>query len=280
MRAGKILEPAIANLAQDMSEFIFKKCTWFLADDEHRLGGTPDFYVTDTSRGGFQGTGIADTKNVDWKVFQDWDREPPLHHELQLQTYLGLDNRKWGLLVYLVGGNEIQIFTREFRPKLFAEIETRARAFWDRVESETPPDADFEVDADVIATLHREMGRGAILDLGDDNYTNDLAARYLDAQRRKTEAEKEQKAVKAELFTKLDDAEQARCRNFWITARSVAGNPGKEITPDMVGQRINPRSPYRRLTIKAIDDEKEISNGTTNSHATGPDHDKARAAAG
>jgi predicted phage-related endonuclease len=209
------------------------------------LGGHPDRRVICPERG----PGILEVKTADWLVRKDWGDEPPMHYLLQSQAYQGLDKVQWGDVLVLVGGNKLERFCYDFRPKIYAEIEKRVAEFWRSIEANEPPPADYARDLDTIADLNRE-GTDEVVDLTADNLAHEAAAAFLFAKEARLEAEKREDAAKAELLDKLGAASVARLNGFTVRATNVAALPPTEITADMIGTTIGGRKAYRRLTVK------------------------------
>jgi predicted phage-related endonuclease len=206
------------------------------------LGGHPDRRVICPQRG----PGILEIKTADWLVFKQWGDEPPAHYLIQSQAYQGLDGVAWGDVLVLVGGNRLERFCYDFRPKIYAEIERRVADFWRSVEANDPPPADYARDLDTISALYRE-GMGDVVDLTADNLAHEAAAAFLFAKEARLEAEKREDAAKAELLDKLGVASTATLNGFLVRATTVAAIPERAAEP---GEIIRGRKAYRRLTVK------------------------------
>lgn len=206
------------------------------------LGGHPDRRVICPTRG----PGILEVKMVDWLERKKWGDEPPLHYLLQNQSYQGLDGVMWGDVIVLVGGNKLERFQYDFRPKLFAEIEARVEAFWRDVEAGKAPPADYTRDGSVIAELYADAG-DTLIDLRSDNLACIAAAEFLAADAEVKIAEKRRDAAKAELMEKLGEHGTGLCDGFTIKASRVAATPDREAKP---GEIIKGRKSYRRFSVK------------------------------
>lgn len=211
-------------------------------DNGKGLGGHPDAIAICPVRG----RGVLEIKTVDWLVRKGWGDEPPLNYLLQSQTYQGLAGVQWGDVLVLVGGNKLERFQYEFRPKIYAEIEKRVAAFWRTVEAGTPPPADYTRDLSTIKELHSEQGT-ATVDLVGDNRAAIAAAEYLAAAADERDAKKRKEAAQAELFEKLQEAAVGFADGFTIKSTLVAAIPEREAEP---GEIISGRRAYRRLSIK------------------------------
>lgn len=206
------------------------------------LGGHPDRRVICPKRG----PGIIETKMVDWLVRKSWGDEPPMHYLLQGNTYAGLDGVEWFDTLALVGGNKLERFCNDFRPKLYAEAEKRVEAFWETVRAGTPPPADYTRDLDAIKELYGEQGDETV-DLQSDNRAAAAAAEYLAAAEEEREARGRKEAAQAELFDKLRDASLGFATGFQIKSTLVAAVPDRVAEP---GEIIKGRRAYRRLYVK------------------------------
>lgn len=257
VQAGIFLEPAVAAWVADRTGWKIQKVRRHLVhSDLPFLAGSLDYEVVGHDRG----AGVLEIKTTDSFVARMWDEgDPPMHYELQLQTYLGITGRAWGAIAVLVGGNDLRLFERERRPKTIEKIEAAAAAFWASVREGREPTPDFRVDADVIAALYRSAQRGKMVDLTGDNYLSDLCARWIDSGERMRAAEAEREAIKAELLTKIGDASIAMCGDHKISAAEVAPSPDKTVTADMVGSVLKGRSGYRRFTISTAKKAKEAA---------------------
>lgn len=237
---GLRLEPAIIAAAVDRFGYQLEETPRRLSNGKG-LGGHPDQLATDQ-----RGPGIIEIKTADYLVFKQWGSEPPEHYLLQAMAYAGLAGRAWCDIVVLVGGNKLERFCYDFRPKIYGEIERRVADFWQSVEANDPPSADYTRDLDTIADLYRD-GTDETVDLTADNLAHEAAAAFLFAKESRLEAEKREDAAKAELLDKLGSASTAMLNGFTVRATTVASIPDRTAQP---GEIIKGRRAYRRLTVK------------------------------
>ena len=213
-------------------------------DNGKGLGGHPDALAICPERG----LGVLEIKTADWLVRKSWGEEPPMNYLLQSQSYQGLARARWGDVLVLVGGNKLERFQYEFRPKIYAEIERRVAAFWRSVEANEPPPADYSRDLETIKALNAEQGDGTI-DLQTDNRAAIAAAEYLVAAEEEKAAKARKDAAQAELFDKMKDAAFGIAAGFQIRSTLVKAIPDREAEP---GEIIKGRKAYRRLSVKEI----------------------------
>jgi predicted phage-related endonuclease len=239
---GLRLEPAIIAAAADRYGYQLEETPRRLSNGKG-LGGHPDQLATDE-----RGPGIIEIKTADWLVFKSWGEEPPTHYLLQAMAYAGLAGRAWCDVLVLVGGNRLERFCYDFRPKIYAEIEKRVADFWQSVEANDPPPADYTRDLDTITELYRE-GTEEVVDLTADNLAHEAAAAFLFAKEARLDAEKREDAAKAELLDKLGSASCATLNGFTVRATTVAAVPERIAEP---GEIIKGRRAYRRITVKEV----------------------------
>lgn len=209
------------------------------------LGGHPDRRVTCPERG----PGLVEVKMVDWLERKKWGDEPPLHYLLQPNTYAGLDRVEWFDVLVLVGGNKLERFKYDFRPKLFAETERRVDAFWQSIADNKPPKPDFARDGDTIAELYADA-TDTLIDLQADNLAAIAAAEWLAADQECKAAAERRDAARAELMEKLGENTTALLAGFVVKAPLVKATPDSTITEKMVGQVLKGRKAFRRFSVK------------------------------
>ena len=242
---GVKLEAAIIDAAKERYGYTDREPADPPLSNGHGFGGHPDRRVICPSRG----PGIVEVKLVDWLVRKGWGDEPPLNYLVQGNGYAGLDGVTWFDMLVLVGGNKLERFQYDFRPKLYAETEARVDRFWLSVHAGKPPRPDYSRDGGAIAELFADPS-DTLIDLRRDNRMPELIEEYLEAKAEETAAGCRVDAAKAELLEKLGDNTTALVDGYSCRAPVVKGSPDKLITADMVGQVIKGRAAHRRFYIK------------------------------
>ncbi|WEK42944.1 MAG: YqaJ viral recombinase family protein [Candidatus Sphingomonas colombiensis] len=208
------------------------------------LGGHPDRRVVCPERG----PGILETKMVDWLERKKWGDEPPLHYLLQNLTYQGLDGVLWGDVIVLVGGNALERHCYDFRPSLYAEIESRVAEFWRSVESGEEPPVDYSRDG---KTLVEALGEPTeeIADLRENLDAEQDAIDFMAAKARRDAAEAEMEIAKTRLIERIGTAGKALLPSYRIGANMTKGTPDREAK---VGEIIKGRRGYRRFDVREV----------------------------
>lgn len=248
---GKLLEHVIAKTAAKRNSWKVRKARQYLsARPELPIGASVDYEISCPERG----PGILECKATDAWEFAKWeDGEPPLSHLLQLQTYLMLTGRSWGAVAVLVGGNRLLVFPYESRSDTAGMIRDGAREFWECVDNDTPPLADFARDSAVIGKLYQSVTERKTVDLTDNPRARELASLYRAASVSEKTAEKLKEATGAELRMLIGDAQVAFVDGFRIKSSHVAPIPEQLVMPADVGKKLwSGRAGYRRLTVSDI----------------------------
>lgn len=241
---GVKLEAAILEAAAERYGYADIERNVVLSNGEG-LGAHPDAMAYCPVR---KSRGYVEIKTADWLIRKQWGDEPPTSYLLQSQTGQGLAKVTWGDVLVLVGGNRLERFCYDFRPKIYAEIERRVADFWQSIEANDPPPADYTRDLDTIADLYRE-GTDEVVDLTADNLAHEAAAAFLFAKEARLKAEKEEDAAKAELMDKMGAASVATLNGFAVRTTTVAAVPERVAEP---GEIIKGRRAYRRITVKEV----------------------------
>jgi putative phage-type endonuclease len=88
--------------------------------------------------------GILEIKTANAEFLRDWEEEPPVGYQLQLQHQLIVLGKTWGSLACLIGGSRFRWKDREAHPKMQSVIIRKTEHFWKQLRGELPapePDA-------------------------------------------------------------------------------------------------------------------------------------------
>lgn len=89
-----------------------------------------------------QGPGDLSIKNTSEFKRKDWDDEPPLLYQVQLQHELAVTGLPWGSFAVLIGGNKFHWCDVARNDRFISYLIEREEEFWDRVIRGNPPAAD------------------------------------------------------------------------------------------------------------------------------------------
>lgn len=109
--------------------------------------------------------GVLEIKTTGNHRVADWDDEPPLHYQIQLQHQLAVTGMEWGTLCVLIGGQKLRWFDQERNERFIKAMADAEAAFWEKVLSQTPPPLDgSEATAEIITRLYpRDTGESVAL---------------------------------------------------------------------------------------------------------------------
>lgn len=219
MKAGKILEPAIAKLAGEELDCDVIPFKTYARDEADRMGSSFDYEIEYGKYNGW----LLEIKNVDFLVYRDqWeDDEAPDHIEVQCQHQLELTKRPGIIIACLVGGNDLKLIARERNEIMGAGIRKRIVKFWDDVTLGREPEPNFARDAEFIISLYQTAGDKAIV-VDESDPVGDLIERYRQARVEMKRAEDESKALKAEVLTLIDDVKKVKYGNLTLSCGEIA----------------------------------------------------------
>lgn len=138
---GKALEPAIA------SRYAKETVREVVQDGDYTLQRssvypwmccTIDRSLIDPQKGP-ENPGILSIKNVVGFKKSDWQDEPPVQYQIQLQHELIVLGRSWGSFAVLFNGHDFGWFDMPRNEKFCAFLIEKEREFWDRVMAQDPP---------------------------------------------------------------------------------------------------------------------------------------------
>ena len=126
---------------------------------------------------------------------------PPLHAAIQVLLAKHLAGADVAYIAALRVGHGVELDLVEVpeTPGLIERIEKAADAFWLAVERKEPPPPDFARDAELVLRMHRTVKEGSTIDLSGNNRLPAMLEEHAEVAEQKRQAEKLDKALKAEL---------------------------------------------------------------------------------
>jgi putative phage-type endonuclease len=256
MKWGTRLESIIAQGAAEDQGWEIGKLNVYMRDTAARIGSSFDFEILSSANG----KGILEIKNVDGlQYYKNWiddgagNIDAPEHIEMHIQHQMEVSGYEWTALVALVGGNELKVIYRNRDSEIGKDIRSRVAAFWDAVQKNTPPSADYTRDAEfIIKQLHANANPGEEIDVSNDPALEDLVKQYRLCSQEYAAMDKLKDQYKAQLLERIGTASKVYSSIGTISCGNVSGSAGTLITPEMVGTTIGTRAGYRsfRFTPK------------------------------
>jgi putative phage-type endonuclease len=213
---GKKLEPQLAEAYEERTgRRVFDPGPYMIGVSmaHPMLIATPDLLTDDPVRG----QGLVELKCVNRYKADEWQDDPPVAYQIQLQHQLYVTQKTWGSLAVLIGGNQFKWFDLERSDVFLAEYIKHAVAFWGHVERREPPPVD-RASLDTVKALFKDVAPRSI----------DLPADALDWDRQieeGTRMEREGKALaedgKARLLLAMGDAELGLIGNIQYRRKQI-----------------------------------------------------------
>lgn len=170
MRWGLRLEEAVAAaVAEDHNREVLTPASFYsLPHNRHHIvrDGEHDFLLASIDR--FQRRkrdkrpGVLEIKTSAFA--DDWEGEPPIHYQVQLQHQLRVTGLEWGTLAVLIGGNKLLVADMERNDAFIERMVAVERRFWQSVLEHRPP-SPGPLDKDALARLFPKEEPGTTIDL-------------------------------------------------------------------------------------------------------------------
>ncbi len=228
MKWGTRLEDSIAAGIAEDNDWMVHNLKEYIRIPDLRVGSSFDFYKEEEPKPyEFIRTALLEIKNVDSLAFRDgWivdgnEVEAPPHIELQVQHQLLVSGLPKAYIGALVGGNRVYLLERDVDPAVAEAIQVHAAKFWKSIDDNTPPDPDFNKDAEFIAKLMGYAKPGSILDAKDNTDIGSLAAEYRELGAKEKDIKATKNAIKAKLLQKIGEAEKVLGEKFTISSGMV-----------------------------------------------------------
>lgn len=222
MLAGKVLEPAIAELVSIKTGWKISPKKEYIREPELKIGSSFDFEIIEPEKA------ILEIKNVDGMVFKDqWAMEddgtitPPHHIEMQVQHQMLVSGYTKAYIGALVEGHTVHIIERSLDYTVASAILKKVKAFWRSIDDNKPPEPNFKTDSEFIASMFNFSEPGKVIDIAEDQEITELASLDKNLSQQMKILEEQRKEIKAKILMKLGDAEKAIGNGFTISSGMV-----------------------------------------------------------
>lgn len=110
------------------------------------------------------GPGVLELKNVIEFKREDWQDEPPLLYQVQVQHQMAVTGYRWGSIAAIIGGRSFVWTDIPRNDRFIALLLQREEEFWRRVIDQNPPPPDgSEATAEVIKAMYPREQDGQII---------------------------------------------------------------------------------------------------------------------
>lgn len=203
---GQRLEPVIAGKyadetgreIRDPGSFTIQKSTdvdfQIATLDRIVMGGQPAAPLS------HDGPGALELKNVMEFRRDDWDEEPPLLYQVQVQHQMAVTGFRWGSIAAIIGGRSFVWADIPRNERFIAILLQREEEFWRRVVDQRPPPPDgSEATTEILKALYPKVEDGEIIAAPPDliAYADQLAAAKLEIKAAEAKEKEAENMIKA-----------------------------------------------------------------------------------
>jgi predicted phage-related endonuclease len=222
LKFGREVEGAIANLYADrtgreVSDLGATHIT--MHRDIPWLGATIDRVST---KEGQILNGPVELKHVgDFSRPDEWAADPPLVHQIQNQIQISCANGTWGCIAGMFPGCQLAYHDQERNDSFLETIMPELEAFWQCVQTKTPPDTDGLAETGQVLKRLYPNDSGETIALDGDEWV-DLIAEMNTAKASIKNHETRKKEIQHKIKAAMQEATFAVLRDGTkITSRTV-----------------------------------------------------------
>lgn len=237
---GVRLEDFVASqVALKNPNWSIVKNKFYYQDVEHRLGGTPDYHISEVSLvddghgGGKQvrRDGILEVKTVGrsdflriWKGGDpDGEIIPEPWQLMQTMTYMYLTEASFAKVAVLPVGEwepmDVHVIDVPRRDDTIAKIIEHTNAFWSDVDDGIMPEFNFEKDIDVVKAMYANVKEGSHLDYRGDNEFREMLQWHQKYSDDEKFAKERKEVMAANIRARMGEYESATTDGFDITLK-------------------------------------------------------------
>ena len=252
VQAGTFLESGIANwAAHRWSMDLAKVNDYYTVDDCPGMGASFDYIANNGAPVEIKWS----ARGYGWNYNGEEIDEAPENYLLQVQHQLACTTSDHAWLVALID-DEPRRMKIPRNDNIIDAIKHEIKLFWKSIDEGKEPEPDYATD---VAAITKLMGTLPKSDVVLDDADAPLFAAYKAAkEEEKVAAARADEAkaallmkarAKLELMNTSQDKASVKCGEYKMSISNVPSNPGKEITPDMVGTMTGKRSGYTTVRI-------------------------------
>lgn len=222
---GTKLEPAIAAGVAEDNGWKIRPMKEFIVIDDIKGAASFDYCIQSDDGQDFA---VLEIKNVDGLMFKkEWltdelgNIEAPPSIEIQVQWQMLISGLNVAYIAALVGGNEIKIIRRERDDGVIERLRLELKMFWSSIDNDSPPQPDFDRDAEFITSLYQKTEPGSVMNAYGMTELSRLVLIYKEAGELAKAYEKRKQVAKAQLLTMIGSYEKVKGEGFSISAGPI-----------------------------------------------------------
>jgi len=219
MKRGKVLEDIVAKIYKELTGRPMAAPSQLMRHPEKaHFIANPDRIIFDDDK---NETGVLEIKCPRASTFRKIQREGlPQKYVLQIQHYLYVLDLSWGsFAIFSAELWEMEYWDIERDDELIQLVVPKLDAFWNLVETGTPPDRGEKHIQEIPPIDPKEK----IIDKRGCKEWDEAVERYQEARLFLEEAKEEERAAKARLLELMEGADAAECDKCRVYFREQAG---------------------------------------------------------
>ena len=169
---------------------------WMLANVDREVMGSSDVQILECKTAGIHGARL-------------WKDGVPEYVQLQVMHQLAVTGHKAADVAVLIGGQELRIFRIERDEALIARLIEMEHAFWQLVESNTPPSGDGSDSAEKALRCLYPNSVGEDVDMSEDPALNATFEALLQAREQLDAAQKKEARLRQAIQIHMGEAGKA-----------------------------------------------------------------------
>lgn len=151
------------------------------------MTATPDRFILGDPRG----LGVLQIKAVGAFKAEEWETEPPVYYQVQVQQEMAVSGATWGSLAALIGGQRLLWYDLARSERFVKVLAEKEAVFWARLVAMDPPPVDGSESArEVLRRLYPKETPGLVVNLPGEAVEWDTELQALKDQGKAYEAKR------------------------------------------------------------------------------------------
>lgn len=198
---GTILEPIVAEHYAKRTDRKVRKVNAILQHQDHpwMLANLDREIVGD------DGVQILECKTAGMHSAKFWDNGVPDYIQLQVMHQLAVTGQQAADVAVLIAGQRLEIFRIERDEDLIERLIKLEKAFWHRVETDTPPPADASASSARALRQLYPNDNHQTLDLSEDKQANAMFSELIALKDQISEFSEQETLIKHQLQERMGD---------------------------------------------------------------------------
>jgi putative phage-type endonuclease len=216
---------------------------WMLANIDREVVGSDEVKILECKTAGINGARL-------------WRDGVPEYVQLQVQHQLAVTGKAAADVAVLLGGQALEIHRIKRDDKLIARLIQLEKAFWEYVESDTPPPADGSESAELALRCLYPQDYGETVDFSQDVSLSATFADLVQVRQSLTELEQQEARFKQTLQQAMGEASKALFETgsvTWKKAKDSQALDTKRLLqdqPELLQQYATTKAGSRRFLIQ------------------------------